>query len=120
MQHFFVAHLVSVFHLGPFASVDTPYSTTHHFESHPFRIALCCNAYTLRQFWRTPTQKIVQGWRMLFNSYIFIFGFLPVVWLGFYQIGKSSHAMDALWLAAASLFFYGWWALPPDPSARRD
>jgi D-alanyl-lipoteichoic acid acyltransferase DltB (MBOAT superfamily) len=46
---------------------------------------------------------------MLFNSYIFIFGFLPVVWLGFYQIGKSSHAMAALWLAAASLFFYGWW-----------
>jgi hypothetical protein len=35
MQHFFVAHLVSVFHLGPFASVDAPYSTTHHFESHP-------------------------------------------------------------------------------------
>jgi alginate O-acetyltransferase complex protein AlgI len=57
---------------------------------------------------------------MLFNSYIFIFGFLPVVWLGFFQIGKSSHAMAALWLAAASLFFYGWWALPPDPSARRD
>ncbi|MCK9214459.1 MAG: hypothetical protein M0P52_08390 [Rhodoferax sp.] len=46
---------------------------------------------------------------MLFNSYIFIFGFLPVVWLGFFQTGKSSHAMAALWLAAASLFFYGWW-----------
>ena len=48
---------------------------------------------------------------MLFNSYIFIFGFLPVVWLGFFQIGKTSHALAALWLAAASLFFYGWWDL---------
>lgn len=48
---------------------------------------------------------------MLFNSYVFIFGFLPVVLLGFYQIGKSSHALAALWLAASSVFFYGWWDL---------
>ena len=46
---------------------------------------------------------------MLFNSYIFIFAFLPVVLFGFYQFGKHSHALAALWLAAASLFFYGWW-----------
>ena len=46
---------------------------------------------------------------MLFNSYIFIFVFLPVVLVGFYLVGRSSHAMAALWLAAASLFFYGWW-----------
>jgi len=48
---------------------------------------------------------------MLFNSYIFIFGFLPVVLIGFYQIGRHSHAMAALWLAASSVFFYGWWDL---------
>lgn len=48
---------------------------------------------------------------MLFNSYVFIFAFLPVVMLGFYLIGRSSHALAALWLAAASLFFYGWWDL---------
>ena len=46
---------------------------------------------------------------MLFNSYVFIFAFLPVVWLGFFRIGKHSHALAFLWLAAASLFFYGSW-----------
>ena len=48
---------------------------------------------------------------MLFNSYVFIFGFLPVTLLGFYLIGRSSHALAGLWLTAASLFFYGWWDL---------
>lgn len=46
---------------------------------------------------------------MLFNSYVFIFCFLPIVLFGYFRIGKSSHALASLWLAAASLFFYGWW-----------
>ena len=46
---------------------------------------------------------------MLFNSYGFIFAFLPVVLAGFFLIGRSSHAMAAFWLVAASLFFYSWW-----------
>ncbi len=46
---------------------------------------------------------------MLFNSYVFIFAFLPVVWIGYFRIGKHSHSLACLWLAAASLFFYGWW-----------
>lgn len=46
---------------------------------------------------------------MLFNSYIFIFIFFPIVFFGFFRIGKFSHALASLWLAAASLFFYGWW-----------
>jgi len=46
---------------------------------------------------------------MLFNSYIFIFAFLPVALLVFYRLGKVSRRLAALWLAAASLFFYGWW-----------
>lgn len=46
---------------------------------------------------------------MLFNSYIFIFGFLPIVWLVFFRIGKYSHNLALLWLAVASIFFYGWW-----------
>jgi alginate O-acetyltransferase complex protein AlgI len=46
---------------------------------------------------------------MLFNSYEFIFLFLPVVFFGFFRIARSSHRLAALWLAAASLFFYGWW-----------
>lgn len=46
---------------------------------------------------------------MLFNSYAFIFLFLPLVLLGFFQLGRHSHAWAAGWVAAASLFFYGWW-----------
>ena len=46
---------------------------------------------------------------MLFNSYEFIFFYLPVVLTGFFWIAHSSHRLAALWLAVASLFFYGWW-----------
>ncbi|MDX5361243.1 MAG: MBOAT family protein [Alphaproteobacteria bacterium] len=47
---------------------------------------------------------------MLFNSYVFIFGFLPVAVFGFYLIGRLWGARAALaWLAGASIFFYGWW-----------
>jgi D-alanyl-lipoteichoic acid acyltransferase DltB (MBOAT superfamily) len=34
---------------------------------------------------------------------------LPIVLLGFFQLACKSHAYAAGWLAAASLFFYGWW-----------
>lgn len=46
---------------------------------------------------------------MLFNSYAFIFLFLPLTLFVFFRISRSSHRLAALWLAAASLFFYGWW-----------
>lgn len=47
---------------------------------------------------------------MLFNSYVFVFLFLPVVWIGFQLIGARGHHRVAIsWLVAASLFFYGWW-----------
>ncbi|HEY5140584.1 MAG TPA: MBOAT family O-acyltransferase, partial [Methylococcales bacterium] len=46
---------------------------------------------------------------MLFNSYVFIFAFLPAVFFGFYTIGRFSHKLALLWLTFASLFFYGWW-----------
>src|SRR6266481_7087957 len=46
---------------------------------------------------------------MLFNSYAFIFIFLPVVLLGFFVLGKVNLAWAATWLALASLFFYGYW-----------
>jgi D-alanyl-lipoteichoic acid acyltransferase DltB (MBOAT superfamily) len=46
---------------------------------------------------------------MLFNSYAFLFLFLPVTFFGFFQIGRYSRPIAALWLFAASLFFYGWW-----------
>lgn len=46
---------------------------------------------------------------MLFNSYGFILGYLPLVWGGFFLVARHSRKLAALWLAAASLFFYGWW-----------
>lgn len=46
---------------------------------------------------------------MLFNSYSFIFIFLPVVLLGFFQLARVHHAYAAAWLAACSLVFYGYW-----------
>jgi alginate O-acetyltransferase complex protein AlgI len=46
---------------------------------------------------------------MLFNSYEFIFGFLPLVLLGFYLLGSRNREWALLWLTAASLFFYAWW-----------
>jgi D-alanyl-lipoteichoic acid acyltransferase DltB (MBOAT superfamily) len=47
---------------------------------------------------------------VLFNSYIFIFLFLPITLLGFFLIGKKGHHRVAIsWLVGASLLFYGWW-----------
>ena len=47
---------------------------------------------------------------MLFNSYAFIFLFLPFTLIGFFMIGKKGHHRIAIsWLVGASLFFYGWW-----------
>lgn len=46
---------------------------------------------------------------MLFNSYPFIFLYLPIVLLGFFWLARRSHAFAAAWLALASLFFYGYW-----------
>ncbi len=46
---------------------------------------------------------------MLFNSYGFIFLFLPLTLLGFFQLARISHVYAATWLALASLFFYGYW-----------
>ena len=47
---------------------------------------------------------------MLFNSYIFIFGFVPIVLLGFFLLGHIAPRRAAIgWLALASLFFYAWW-----------
>jgi D-alanyl-lipoteichoic acid acyltransferase DltB (MBOAT superfamily) len=47
---------------------------------------------------------------MLFNSYIFIFVFLPVTLSGFYALGnRGAHGIALTWLVAASFFFYAWW-----------
>jgi D-alanyl-lipoteichoic acid acyltransferase DltB (MBOAT superfamily) len=49
---------------------------------------------------------------MLFNSFAFIFVFLPVTFFGFLIIGRRNPRLAAAWLAAASLFFYGCWYPP--------
>jgi alginate O-acetyltransferase complex protein AlgI len=46
---------------------------------------------------------------MLFNSYVFIFGFLPAVLVGFYSLGARRRDWALLWLTACSLLFYAWW-----------
>ncbi|MCP9338960.1 MBOAT family O-acyltransferase [Stutzerimonas xanthomarina] len=47
---------------------------------------------------------------MLFNSMVFIAGFLPVVLLGFILLaGTGRQRYAAIWLTLASLVFYGWW-----------
>ena len=46
---------------------------------------------------------------MLFNSYGFIFFFLPFTLLVFFALGRQSSRLASLWLTAASFLFYGWW-----------
>lgn len=47
---------------------------------------------------------------MLFNSAIFIAGFLPTVLVGFILLaGSGRRRLAAAWLTLASLAFYGWW-----------
>jgi alginate O-acetyltransferase complex protein AlgI len=47
---------------------------------------------------------------VLFNSYVFLFGVLPVSLAVFFLLGRSGRRGPALaWLFGASLFFYAWW-----------
>src|SRR6185437_11750333 len=46
---------------------------------------------------------------MLFNSYEFIFAFLPIALAGFYLLGTISRGWALPWLVLVSLFFYAWW-----------
>src|SRR5438105_8323200 len=46
---------------------------------------------------------------MLFNSYAFMFLFLPVTLALYYALGRMAAGAAMAFLAVASLFFYGWW-----------
>jgi len=47
---------------------------------------------------------------MLFNSYIFIFAFLPVTVIIYFLLNRMRLSFAAkVFLALASVFFYGWW-----------
>jgi D-alanyl-lipoteichoic acid acyltransferase DltB (MBOAT superfamily) len=48
---------------------------------------------------------------MLFNSYEFLYLFLPVTLLGFFVLSKVHwFRVAAAWLALVSVFFYGYWS----------
>jgi len=46
---------------------------------------------------------------MLFNSYIFIFVFMPATVAGYFVFGRLSRDWALGWLIVASIFFYAWW-----------
>ena len=47
---------------------------------------------------------------MLFNSFVFIFLFLPITLIVYFQFGRYGyHNVALVWLIGASLIFYGWW-----------
>jgi len=46
---------------------------------------------------------------MLFNSYGFIFAFLPAAVAVFFVLGRVSHTWALRWVIASSLFFYALW-----------
>ncbi len=46
---------------------------------------------------------------MLFNSYEFIFIFLPLTLAGFFLLGARDRTWAIRWLILASLLFYAWW-----------
>src|SRR5882724_7987548 len=43
---------------------------------------------------------------MLFNSYLFIFVFLPIALIGYFGLGRLGNLAPVIWLALASLAFY--------------
>jgi alginate O-acetyltransferase complex protein AlgI len=47
---------------------------------------------------------------MLFHSPEFILVYLPITFIAFFLLSRISRFWAALWLALASLFFYGWWS----------
>jgi hypothetical protein len=47
---------------------------------------------------------------MLFNSYIFIFAFLPIMLIGYFWLLRQRLILGSkIWLVGGSLFFYGYW-----------
>ncbi|MDC0230782.1 MBOAT family protein [Aureispira] len=47
---------------------------------------------------------------MLFNSFLFILAFLPIVWVVYFSLTRLKKIIIAKsWLFISSLFFYAWW-----------
>ena len=47
--------------------------------------------------------------RVLFNSYVFFYAFLPLALGGYYSTARFGRRPAILWLIFASFVFYGWW-----------
>src|SRR6266700_3853327 len=47
---------------------------------------------------------------VLFNSYVFLFAFLPVALCGCFILGQIGRSYAAAWLVFVSLIFYGYWS----------
>ncbi|DAB37966.1 MAG: acetyltransferase [Sulfuricurvum sp. RIFOXYD2_FULL_44_160] len=49
---------------------------------------------------------------MLFNSYAFIFAFLPIILIGYFWFLRQRLILGSkIWLVGGSLFFYGYWSV---------
>lgn len=47
---------------------------------------------------------------MLFNSYAFVFAFLPIMLVGYFWLTRHRLILGSkLWLVGGSLFFYSFW-----------
>jgi len=46
---------------------------------------------------------------LLFNSFVFIFAFLPVLLAGYHFLRQHNYEYSKVFLIAGSLFFYGYW-----------
>ena len=46
---------------------------------------------------------------VLFNSYQFLFAFLPITLVGFFALGAVSRMWALRWIIFVSLLFYAWW-----------
>ncbi|UII55637.1 MBOAT family protein [Cytobacillus spongiae] len=46
---------------------------------------------------------------MIFNSFEFIFVFLPIVFVVYFLLNKVNFTISKIWLLLSSLFFYSWW-----------
>jgi D-alanyl-lipoteichoic acid acyltransferase DltB (MBOAT superfamily) len=49
---------------------------------------------------------------MLFNSYAFLFGFMPIMLAGYWAAGRIGGKAPIAWLSAVSIFFYAYWNPP--------
>jgi alginate O-acetyltransferase complex protein AlgI len=60
---------------------------------------------------QVATHKSAVEATMLFTQFEFIFGFIPITLIGYFNISRifPQPAAQVIWLAAASLAFYGYW-----------